>query len=129
MLKIGLIAAAGGLGTLGRYWLQGAVQKLAPATFPYGTLAVNLTGCFAFGFVWSLAEERFAIGPQTRTVLLVGFMGAFTTFSTFAFETLQQLRGAELLYAAANVAAQVVLGVALVYCGMLTARAIGGAGA
>jgi CrcB protein len=127
LVKIALIMVAGGVGTLSRYLLQGAAQRLAPASFPYGTLAVNLIGCFAFGIVWSLAEERFAIGPQARIVLLVGFMGAFTTYSTFAFESLQELRDAELLMAAANVAAHVVLGIALVYCGMVTARAIGGA--
>ena len=129
MIRIVMLMIAGGLGTVSRYLLQGAVQQVAPATFPYGTLAVNMLGCLAFGFIWSLAEERFSINPETRIILLIGFMGAFTTFSTFAFESLQQLRDSELLLAFVNVAVQVVLGIALVYIGMLLARTIGGASA
>jgi fluoride exporter len=86
-LKLALIAAAGAVGTLARYGLGGLVHKYAGDTFPWGTVVVNLLGCLAFGVVWTFAEERWHISSETRTVLLVGFMGAFTTFSTFIFET------------------------------------------
>lgn len=126
MVRIALLMAAGGVGTVSRYLLQGAVQHATSPSFPYGTVVVNLVGCFAFGLVWSLAEERFAIGPEARTVVLVGFVGSFTTFSTFAFESLEQLRDRELLFLLTNVGIQVVLGMVLVYCGIVVARAIAG---
>ncbi len=126
-MRILLLMLAGSLGTVSRYLLQGAVQSVSPPTFPYGTFVVNAIGCFAFGVVWSLAEERYAISHEVRIVVLVGFMGAFTTFSTFAFESLQQLRDSELLIAGLNVALQCVVGIALVYAGMLLARSVGGA--
>lgn len=121
-----MLMAAGGLGTVSRYLLQGAVQQLGPATFPFGTLVVNAVGCFVFGFIWSLAEERYVIGEETRIIMLIGFLGAFTTFSTFAFESLQQLRDSELLLAFVNVAVHCVIGIALVFAGMLLARTMFG---
>jgi CrcB protein len=126
MLKVVLMMGAGSVGTLCRYLLQGAVQGLFSASFPFGTLVVNLTGCFIFGFIWSLAEERFAISPEARLVLLVGLLGAFTTFSTFAFESLEELREGELLLMAVNIGAQVVLGIALTWAGIVFARTLGG---
>jgi fluoride exporter len=86
-----LLAIAGMAGTLARYWLSGAVQRLCGASFPWGTLAVNILGCLLFGFVWTLAEEWQVITEESRLVILTGFMGAFTTFSTFAFDTAEFL--------------------------------------
>jgi len=120
--RILLIAAAGAGGTLARYALAGAVQRVAPATFPYGTLVVNVVGCLLFGVVWALAEERLAVSPGVRTVLLVGFMGAFTTFSTYAFETSALLRDAQWAAAAGNLVAQNVLGVAALLLGLALGR-------
>lgn len=126
MARIAMLMAAGGLGTVSRYLLQGAVQEMGPAAFPFGTLVVNAVGCFVFGFVWSLAEEYYAIGQEVRIIVLIGFLGAFTTFSTFAFESLQQLRDSELLLAFVNVAVQCVIGIALVFVGILLARTVFG---
>ena len=120
--KLALLAVAGAAGTLARYGLSGLVQRLLPTGFPWGTFVVNGLGCLLFGIVWALAEERLVIGGLTRLVLLVGFMGAFTTFSTFAFETGQMLDGAQWLMAAANVLAQNVLGIALVLAGIALGR-------
>ena len=97
--QIVLLAVAGAAGTLARYWLSGFVHRVCGASFPWGTLAVNVVGCLLFGFFWTLAEERMLISSQTRIVVLTGFMGAFTTFSTFAFETAQMLSDAEWLRA------------------------------
>lgn len=120
--KLGLLAAAGALGTLARFALGGAVHRFADAAFPWGTLAVNCAGCLLFGLVWALAEERLVIGGDTRLVLLVGFMGAFTTFSTYAFETGAMLRDAQWGLAVANVVAQNVLGVVAFFLGLALGR-------
>jgi fluoride exporter len=121
--KLTLLAIAGAVGTLARYWLSGLVQRLQPTLFPWGTFAVNGLGCFLFGIVWALAEERMVISGQTRLILLVGFMGAFTTFSTFAFETSQLLDDSQWLLASANILLQNVLGIALVLLGIALGRA------
>ena len=113
---------AGAVGTLCRWGLQGYVQRLSDRPFPYGTLVVNALGCFLFGLVWALAEERLVIRPETRVILLVGFMGAFTTFSTFAFETGAFLRDSQWMMAAANLAAQNVLGMLCLFAGLVVSR-------
>ena len=118
MTKLMWLFAAGGLGALARYGLGGLVQRLCGSEFPFGTIVVNLVGCLAFGFVWSLADERLLISGETRFIILTGFMGAFTTFSTFAFETSGLLRDAEWWYAAGNVLGHNVLGVVSVIGGM-----------
>ncbi|MBI1901371.1 MAG: fluoride efflux transporter CrcB [Planctomycetia bacterium] len=117
-IKLAWLAAAGAAGTLSRYGLGGLVQRLCGESLPWGTLAVNALGSFLFGLVWPLAEERLIISGQTRFIVLTGFMGAFTTFSTFAFETSDMLRESEWLYAAGNVLAQNVLGIACLLLGL-----------
>ncbi len=120
--KLLALAVAGTLGTLARYGLGGLVQRLHESAFPWGTLVVNALGCFLFGVVWALAEERLVISGETRLVLLVGFMGAFTTFSTYAFETSAMLRDAEWLLAASNLLAHNVLGIACFFVGVALGR-------
>ncbi|MBI3611213.1 MAG: fluoride efflux transporter CrcB [Nitrospirae bacterium] len=120
--KLLWIGLAGTLGTFARYGLSGAVQRVCGSAFPYGTLAVNVLGCFLFGLVWSLAEDRLSISGEVRTVILIGFMGAFTTFSSFAFETTQLLRDAQWALAAGNVLAQNVVGIAGLFLGFIAGR-------
>ena len=122
MMKILLIALAGAAGTLARYWFSGLVQRASGAAFPWGTFAVNMGGCLLFGLVWSMAEERFLIGPQARSVVLVGFMGAFTTYSTYTFETAQLLRDSEWALALGNIALQNPSGVAFLFLGLILGR-------
>jgi fluoride exporter len=98
--KLLLLALAGALGTLARYGLGGLVQSHVGKVFPWGTVVVNLLGCLLFGLVWASLEERWPTSGETRAIILIGFMGAFTTFSTFMFETQQLLRDAEWLWAA-----------------------------
>jgi CrcB protein len=100
------------------------VQRLHDSGFPWGTLAVNTLGCFLFGVVWSLAEERLVISGETRLVVLIGFMGAFTTFSTYAFETGAMLRDAEWWLAAGNVLSQNLLGIAGFFLGGALGRSL-----
>ena len=122
MTKLAWLAGAGALGTLARYGVAGVVQRALGGAFPWGTLAVNAVGCLLFGLVWALAEERMVISGETRAILLVGFMGAFTTFSTFAFETSAMLRDAEWSFALANVLSQNVLGIACFFAGLALGR-------
>ena len=122
--KILLLALAGAVGTLARYGLGGLVQRAAGGAFPWGTLVVNVAGCFLFGLIWALGEERLLLGGETRTIILVGFVGAFTTFSTFAFETGEMLRSAQWLMAAGNLAAQNVVGIAALILGMAAGRSL-----
>ncbi|MEX1098254.1 MAG: CrcB family protein [Planctomycetales bacterium] len=118
------LAFAGALGTLCRYGLQGFVQRIGGERFPWGTLAVNAAGCFLFGLIWSLAieRERLAVSAQTRTIVFVGFMGAFTTFSTFAYETSEFLRVSQWGLAAGNVLAHNLLGLACLFLGFTVSR-------
>lgn len=116
------LAVAGAAGTLCRYGLGSAVQRLSGSKLPWGTLAVNVLGCLLFGLVWSLADERQLISRQTRTVLLVGFLGAFTTFSTFAFETAAFADDRRWLSAAGNVLLQNTAGILAVFIGLWIGR-------
>lgn len=116
------LAIAGALGTLARVGLSILVRRLELAKFPWDTLTVNCMGCFFFGLIWVLAEERLVIGDRTRWIVLAGFMGAFTTFSTFAFETTRYAADADFGAALANVALQNVLGVFCVYLGLSLGR-------
>jgi CrcB protein len=122
LYKLAWLAFAGALGTLARFALSGLVQRLHESEFPWGTLAVNALGCFLFGFVWPLAEERLLISGETRAIILTGFMGAFTTFSTFAFETSSLARDAEWLTMTGNLLAQNGLGLACVVLGAALGR-------
>ncbi len=122
--KILWLALAGALGTLARYGLSGLVQRLTGISFPWGTLAVNVAGCFLFGLIWAVIEERHLLAPPLRPILLIGFMGAFTTFSSFAFETIELMRDAEWLRAGANVLAQNGAGLTALFLGMVTGRLV-----
>jgi len=116
------LALAGAAGTLARYGLQGLVQTAAGASFPWGTFAVNALGCFLFGLVWALGSERMILSPGIRNVILIGFMGAFTTFSTFAAESGRLLGDAEWALAAGNVLLSNVSGIGLFYVGLAFGR-------
>ncbi len=116
------IALAGALGTVSRFLVAGWAQNLGGGRFPWGTLAVNLIGCFLFGLVFALVEDRVSFSERVRHIILIGFMGAFTTFSTFGFETSVLLREQQWLLAASNVLAQNVGGILCVICGLALAR-------
>lgn len=108
--KLCLLALAGGVGTLTRYGLAGFIQRWMDSGYPWGTTVVNVSGCLLFGIIWSMAEERFLISSEGRSILLIGFMGAFTTFSTYIFGTGELLRDSEWILAAANILLQTTLG-------------------
>jgi len=122
--KLSLIALAGAAGSLARYYVSGVSHRLFGPGFPMGTLIVNVLGSLLFGVVWALAEERMAISPLARTAVLVGFMGAFTTFSTFAFETMGFVRDTQYLYAFLNITANCILGFGAVLIGMWAVKTL-----
>jgi CrcB protein len=122
MNKILLISVAGMAGTLARYWLSGAVYSFLGRDFPWGTWSVNVLGCFLFGLVWTISEDRGLISTQARIIILVGFMGAFTTFSTLIFESYQLVRDAEWVKIWLNLIGQNTVGFAAVYLGVVLGR-------
>ena len=122
--KLAFLALAGALGTLARYGTTGLVQRIHGTSFPWGTLAVNLTGCFFAGLLWTLLESRWPLSGETRTIVLVGFMGSFTTFSALILESGELLRSSEWFHALSNLALQNVLGFVALFAGIALARAI-----
>jgi CrcB protein len=128
MARLLAIFFGGGIGAVLRYLLQGFVQERAAAArgwaalFPWGTLAVNLSGCFAIGLLAGLFESRWLAAPTLRSFVLIGVLGGFTTFSTFGFETFALARAGGWVLALGNVAASVLLGLAGVALGAALAR-------
>ena len=126
-MRLLLIAIGGAAGSVLRYLVSGVVQQGAGAgVFPWGTLAVNLLGCFAIGVLAELSESRGVLDAEMRGLLIVGLIGGFTTFSTFANETLSALRESQPLSAAGNVLVSVATGLAAVWLGRLLAHAVWG---
>ncbi len=117
------ILLGGGLGALSRYFISGWAYRLLGGRFPWGTLVVNLIGCFLIGALWELAQ-RAAITPAARMFVFMGALGGFTTFSTFGIETVNLLRDGEFATAALNVAVSNIAGIGLVIAGILAARAM-----
>lgn len=116
------LVVGGVAGTLARYLLAGGVYQWLGTSFPYGTLVVNLLGCVIIGFLAGLAEEKFLLSPNARLLLMVGFCGAFTTFSTFIFETAHLMKDGETFKAFLNVMASVAAGFLLFRAGVLFAE-------
>jgi len=117
-----LIGTGGFLGSILRYLISSYVQQLSKSTpFPFGTLAVNVLGCAAIGFLAELADQRGVISGETRAFLIVGILGGFTTFSAFGNETMTLLRNGELLLAGGNIVSHTILGLAAVWLGYSTA--------
>src|SRR5215475_9686277 len=118
------VAIAGLIGTLFRYWLSGFVARQYGETFPWGTMAVNLVGCFAAGVIFYVMEERFLVSPTLRSVIMIGFLGGFTTFSSFGLQTFTLMRDGELGLATLNVAASNLVGLFMVWAGYVLAKAL-----
>lgn len=121
-LRFLLIALFGAIGTLTRYGLQGIVQIKMGSTFPYGTLLINLTGCFLLGLIGQLTLNRVIVPAEWRMAIAVGFFGGYTTFSSFGWETAKMFEAGEWLRASTYVAASVVLGLLLSVAGIRLAN-------
>jgi CrcB protein len=123
LIKILLLAAGGAIGTVGRYAVAGLTHRYVDATFPYGTLAVNLIGSLIIGFLWGTWEAA-SISSNLRTFIFIGILGGFTTFSTFSLETMNLFRDGEIRLAFINVLASNILGLILVFAGFFAARSL-----
>jgi CrcB protein len=124
IVRLALIAVFGAAGTLARYGLQGLVQIRVASTFPYGTLLVNLSGCFLLGLIGQFTLNRMVISPDWRVAIAVGFFGGYTTFSSFGWETAKMLEDGEWLRASTYVASSVVAGLLLSVAGIHLANKI-----
>ena len=116
------MAAGGAIGSVARYLLSTFVLRVTGSLFPIGTFAVNLLGCVVFGVIAGAAEQRIPLAPGSRLFLLVGILGGFTTFSSYAFESVSLVRDGQLLAASINVIGQVVAGLAGMWLGMAAGR-------
>jgi len=110
MIKLLNLIIGGAVGTIARYLLSGFVYRFTGTGFPYGTLVVNISGCFILGCLVSLSDKKFILGPDARLLLMIGFCGAFTTFSTLIFEADNLVQSGQLLRAFTNIFASVILG-------------------
>ncbi|MFA4992353.1 MAG: fluoride efflux transporter CrcB [Candidatus Omnitrophota bacterium] len=117
MIKLINLIIGGAAGTIARYFLAGAVYRIMGTSFPYGTLIVNISGCFILGFLVSLSDKKFMFSPDARLLLMIGFCGAFTTFSTLIFETDNLVRSGQAIRASVNIFASVILGFVLFRAG------------
>jgi CrcB protein len=112
-----LIAAGGALGSILRYWIGSTVSGRMGARFPYGTLVVNVTACLVLGFALTYFGKRADLSPAWRFFIPIGFIGAYSTFSTYEWETLSTLRSGAFLLAALYAGGSLILGLAATWCG------------
>ena len=122
MSQLAFIAAGGATGALMRYWMSNGIYALLGRGFPYGTLTVNVVGSLFMGFCYVFMIERMDISVEWRAGLLIGLLGAFTTFSTFSIETLNLLEAGEQLKAGLNILLSVTLCIVACWLGMIVGR-------
>ena len=120
-----LIAVGGAGGAVSRYLLDTFVSERLGGAFPWGTLAINLSGSFALGLLFALAIERAVLPASIRGPLLIGFLGAYTTFSTLMLESWRLAEDGALVLAVANAAGSMLLGLVAVYAGLALGRVLG----
>jgi fluoride exporter len=118
------IAIAGALGALARWGVGGLISRRNQGAFPWETFVVNISGSFALGLVFTLATDRWALAPWLRSSLTIGFLGAYTTFSTLMFETYRLTEGRANGLAAANIIGSCAAGLVAVYLGVVLGRAL-----
>jgi CrcB protein len=124
MLKTFLIGLGGLVGTIIRYWLTGLLARQYGETLPWGTIAVNLIGCFLAGVVFHVTEERMMLDPTARAVIFVGLFGGFTTFSAYGLQTFVLLRDGHFGLAVLNICAANLVGLLLVWAGYALGKAV-----
>ena len=119
-----LVGVGGFLGAVSRYLVDGWVSNLSGGTFPFGTLLINVSGSFVLGVLFALSIERAVIPPAIRAPVLIGFIGAYTTFSTLTLETWRLVEDGSLVPAFGNLAGSMLLGMAAVVAGLALGRAL-----
>jgi len=123
-MALAWIAVGGAAGAVSRYLLQGWVDGLAGGRFPWGTFVINISGSFALGVIFALAVDRAVLSPEVRVPLMVGFISAYTTFSTLMLESWRLVEEGDLVFALANLAGSVVVGMIAVVAGLAVGRAL-----
>ncbi len=116
------IMCAGAFGALSRYAVSGWIQERFGGAFPWGTMTVNVLGCFIFGFIWTLANERYLLPNSVSFIVLTGFAGAFTTFSTMTFEIFSLASTSAVAWAVGYLLGSQILGMGAVWIGTVVAR-------
>lgn len=116
------VAAGGALGAMARYYLNGSQLSRMAVPFPTATFVINVTGSFILGFFLTLVTERVSVGPHLRLAVAVGFVGAYTTFSTFEYENAKLIEGREYLITFLYVVLSFIVGFAAVWGGIIAAR-------
>jgi CrcB protein len=124
MQKVLLIGLAGLVGTVGRYALSGFIARRFGETFPTGTLVVNIVGCFLAGLLFYFLQERNLVSPTARSVVMIGFLGGFTTFSSFGLQTFTLLRDGEFWFATLNIVGSNFLGLLMVWVGYTVGKLV-----
>ncbi|MDD9301761.1 MAG: fluoride efflux transporter CrcB [Desulfobacter sp.] len=125
MIKIAMVGLGGALGAICRYMVyETCLIMVKEAWLPLGTLIVNILGCFLIGFLGGIAETRDLFSPELRALIFVGFLGGFTTFSTFGYESFFFIRNGQAEMAAINVALQLTLGILGVWAGFTLAKLV-----
>ena len=124
MQKYFYIAIGGALGSIARYWVGSAVAGKLGARLPYGTFIVNITACLAIGFSLELLSKHAGLNPALQYLIPIGFIGAYSTFSTFEWETFANLQTGGFAVAGAYVVSSVVLGLVAVWCGVMLAKIV-----
>ena len=124
MMKVMMVAVGGGIGATTRYLVSTWAAEKFGTDFPYGTLIVNVVGCFIIGAFMTLATERLIVSPYWRLLVTVGFVGGLTTFSSYSYETLKLLEEANIMMAMYNLLANVMMGFLATWVGISAARLI-----
>jgi CrcB protein len=123
-LKYLIIGIGGALGAMARFWLDGLIGQRMGTRFPYGTFFINCSGSFLIGFTLTLLTARAHLNPNWRYLVPIGFIGAYTTFSTFEYETMRSVQDGQLATGALYVTASVVVGFVCVWAGAAAGRAL-----
>lgn len=125
MQKYLLIAVGGAFGSIARYWVGSTVAGRIGIKFPYGTLLINFTACLVLGFTLTYMGKRAGLSPSWRFLFPIGFIGAYSTFSTYEWETFSTLRSGAFALAALYSLGSLIVGLAAVWAGSLVAEALG----
>ncbi len=119
-----LIGIGGFIGSVCRYLAQQFIQNYYPTSIPWGTILVNITGCFLIGIVYALSGKNTVLSPEMRIFLATGFCGGFTTFSSFAYENVAMVLEGDFYYTAINILVSIVVGFGATHAGILLIKFI-----